>query len=67
MFVFQSTCTDAQKNHFSNLFSLVEVDDTGKSKGRGRKPNFSKSKSKIYKSDSSEESSEVCNFDVGTL
>ncbi|KAG8247550.1 Integrator complex subunit 3 [Homalodisca vitripennis] len=61
----QTSCTEAQKNHFSNLFALVELDDPGRGKGRGRKPNHNtKGKSKAYKnvSDSSEESSEVRNF-----
>lgn len=62
-FFSQSSCTDSQKSHFSNLFALVELDDPGRGKGRGRKPNYStKGKAKVYKgiSDTTEESSEVC-------
>lgn len=58
----QASCTDAQRNLFSNLFALVEVDDPGRGKGRGRKPNSSPAKSKpnrsVKETDSSGETSE---------
>lgn len=45
------------------MFALVEVDDPGRGKGRGRKPNSSPAKSKpnrfVKETDSSGESSEV--------
>ncbi|XP_014244621.1 integrator complex subunit 3 [Cimex lectularius] len=59
----QSACTDTQKSQFSNLFALVEVEETGRGKGggRGRRPANSMAKKKIAKditSDSTDESSE---------
>ncbi|XP_075226448.1 integrator complex subunit 3 isoform X2 [Lycorma delicatula] len=60
----QNSCTDAQRSVFSNLFALVEIDESGKGKGRGRKPNSSpgaKTKqNRVVKevTDSSDESSE---------
>lgn len=60
----QNSCTDAQRSVFSNLFALVEIDDSSKGKGRGRKPNSSpgaKTKqNRVVKevTDSSDDSSE---------
>ncbi|KAF6208233.1 hypothetical protein GE061_016685 [Apolygus lucorum] len=59
----QSSCTEAQKSQYSNLFSLLEVEETarGKGSGRGRRPANSVAKKKIAKeliSDSTDESSE---------
>ncbi|CAA9997160.1 unnamed protein product [Nesidiocoris tenuis] len=59
----QSSCTEVQKSQFSNLFSLLEVEETtrGKGSGRGRRPANSVAKKKIAKeliSDSTDDTSE---------
>jgi hypothetical protein len=71
----QSVCTDSQKSQYSNLFALLEVEETtggggGRGKGapRGRRPaatsannpaNKKSAKPMIFIKDSSEESTEV--------